>query len=200
MIDGARRAAAGLLRRGVKPGEIVPAVITNGPEAIRGVLGVWFAGATIASLPIIARGMTIENYLAQLKKLCASLGARWLLADGRLLAVAGDDHDLGVELIDYPSLTHIGELAAIDPPPVDDVIFVQFSSGTTGEPRGVELTGRAIERQLRALAEHERSDPERDLVGMWLPMSHDMAFFGAFLAPWYNGVSGLRSPPERFLR
>lgn len=198
LVEGARRAAAGLKRRGVKPREIVPALITNGPDAARGVVGIWFAGAAIASLPIIARGMTLDTYLAQLKTLCASLEARWLLADSRLLAVAGDDHGLGVELIDYASLTDTDETAAIDPPSLDDVIFIQFSSGTTGQPRGVELTGRAIEHQLNA--EREHVDPEHDFGGSWLPLSHDFGFFATFLARWYAGVSGLRSPPERFLQ
>lgn len=200
LVEGARRAAAGLKRRGVKPGEIVPALITNGPDAARGVVGVWFAGATIASVPIIARGMTLEGYLAQLKRLCASLESRWLLADSRLLAVVGEDHDLGVELIDYASLTETAEKAAIDPPSLDEVIFIQFSSGTTGEPRGVELTGRAIEHQVSAAANRQRFDPELDFGGNWLPLSHDFGFFATFLALWYRGVSVFRSTPERFLQ
>jgi acyl-CoA synthetase (AMP-forming)/AMP-acid ligase II len=199
LLQGARRAAAGLRRLGVKPGEIVPAVITNGPEAKRGVAGVWCAGATIASLPIIARGMTIENYLAQLKELCVSLDASLLLADGRLLAAAGEDHGLGVELVDYASLMDTSDAAVFDPRSLDDVVFIQFSSGTTGQPRGVELTGRTIERQLAALVKHEQFDPDRDIGLMWLPMSHDMGFFGGFLAAWYSGVAGVISPPERFL-
>lgn len=200
LVAGARRAAAGLKRRGVEPGEIVPALITNGADAVRGVVGIWFAGAAIASLPIPARGMTFESYLAQLKKLCASLDARWLLADSRLLAVVGDDHELGVELIDYASLMDADGAAPIDPPSLDDVIFIQFSSGTTGEPRGVELTGRAIEHQLSVGAKHGRFDPERDFGGNWLPLSHDFGFFATFLALWYGGVSSFRSPPERFLQ
>jgi acyl-CoA synthetase (AMP-forming)/AMP-acid ligase II len=197
LVDGARRAAAGLRRRGVQPGDVVPAVITNGPAAIRGVTGIWFAGATVASLPIPARGMTIPNYVAQLGRLCASLDAKWLLADDRVVAIAGD---LDVDVIDYASLTATEERLDIEPPPLDGVVFIQFSSGTTGEPRGVELTGRAIERQVHVLAERQAIDPERDFGGTWLPMSHDMGFIGAFVMRWYSGISGFRSPPERFLQ
>jgi fatty-acyl-CoA synthase len=200
LLAGARRAAAGLRGRGVKPGQVVPAVITNGPEAARALAGVWFAGGTIASLPIIARGMSDANYLRQLGRLCASLDAEWLLGDERLAALA-ENGELELEVIDFASLIGTKNTGELEPPPLDDVIFIQFSSGTTGEPRGVELTGRAIERQLRALADREEIDPERDVGGSWLPMSHDMGFFGAFLARgWYSGISAFRSTPERFLR
>jgi acyl-CoA synthetase (AMP-forming)/AMP-acid ligase II len=141
--------------------------------------------------------MALENYLAQLEKLCHSLEAQLLLADSRLVGVAGD---LGVEVTNFGELVGGDDRADIEPPPPDNVIFVQFSSGTTGDPRGAELTGKAIHAQVDALAERERADPERDIGGTWLPMSHDMGFFGSFLTRWYLGVSGFRSPPERFLR
>lgn len=78
-------------------------------------------------------------------------------------------------------------------------MFVQFSSGTTAEPRGVELTGRAIEAQLKRLSDHLAIDPERDVGVMWLPLSHDMGFFGGDVLAWYTGMRGILSPPERFL-
>ena len=70
--SNARRVAASLKRRGVGPGTVAAAVITNSLPAIEGFVGAWWAGATVASLPIIARGQGLtttssssESYVAR---------------------------------------------------------------------------------------------------------------------------------------
>jgi acyl-CoA synthetase (AMP-forming)/AMP-acid ligase II len=196
----ARRVAAGLKKRGVRPGDIVPAVITNGPDATPGFGGIWIAGATIASLPIIARGMSIEAYVAQLDALCELIGSPFFLAEERFLAFLPPDAKLRATPVGYGELIESPDPAPIELPDLDSTVFVQFSSGTTGEPRGVELTGRAIEAQMRMLAQRLEIDPERDVGYMWLPLSHDMGFFGCSLLALYTGMRGVRATPERFLQ
>jgi fatty-acyl-CoA synthase len=200
VVQSARHVAAGLRRRGIGPGSIVAAVVTNGPDATTGVLGTWFAGATLASLPIIARGMLIPSYVAQLRRLCAHLGAECLLAEERFLELMPSDTDLGVEVVGYRSLLDTEAVANPQPPPMEETIFIQFSSGTTGEPRGVELSGSAIQAQMELLTQHVGIDPERDVGYCWLPLSHDMGFFGCGLLAWYTGMRGVVSSPERFLQ
>lgn len=198
-IAAARHAAAGLRHRGVGPGSVVATVITNGPDALPCVGGAWFAGARVASLPIIARGMTPDGYTAQLRGLCRLLGAECLLVEDRFLAFMPDGADLGTEIVGCRGLIETADTADVAPPPPDETMFIQFSSGTTSEPRGVELTGRAIEAQLRTLATEGEIDPERDVGYTWLPMSHDMGFFGCTLLAWYSGIPGVVATPERFL-
>jgi acyl-CoA synthetase (AMP-forming)/AMP-acid ligase II len=200
IILAARHAAAGLRRRGIGPGSIVATVITNGPDATSGAMGVWLAGATLASLPIPARGMSIPAYTRQLGRLCRHLGADHLLAEERFLQFMPPGAELGVEILGYRSLVETPAMADIDPPGLDQTIFIQFSSGTTGEPRGVKLSGHAVEAQLKALSKHIRIDPERDIGYSWLPLSHDMGFFGCALLGWYTGMRGVISSPERFLQ
>ncbi len=200
MVEAARRSAAGLRKRGIGPGSVVPAVLTNGPDTAPGAMGACFAGATVASLPIIARGMTIPAYVAQLARTCKMLDADCLLAEERFTAFMPDDAELGVEVIGYRSLIETAELATIEPPELDEVTVIQFSSGTTSEPLGAELTGAAIEAQLTMLAARLRIDPERDVGCMWLPLSHDMGLFGCALLAWYTGMSAVKSSPERFLQ
>jgi fatty-acyl-CoA synthase len=200
VIQDARRVAAGLRKRGVRPGSTVAAVITNAPSAMAGALGIGSAGATVASLPIIARGMSIPRYLAQLARICRLLGTDLLLAEDRFVAMMPAGADLGVDLVGYGSLVDSSEMADIDPVPLDDTAFIQFSSGTTGEPRGIALTGRAVLAQLAALDARLKIDPERDTGYTWLPLSHDMGFFGCLLLTWYTGIRGVLSTPERFLR
>jgi fatty-acyl-CoA synthase len=198
--DEARRAAATLRSRGVGPGSVVAAVITNSKAAISGYFGAWFAGATVASLPIIARGQAMDQYIAQLQSLCEMLEAECFLIEGRfaeLLRGAG----LGPNppVLAFEELPQNENRADVSPPPENEVIFVQFSSGTTSQPRGVELTGAAIGAQLTRLAERIEVDPASDVGLMWLPMSHDMGFFGGDLLARFTGMEGVLSPPERFL-
>jgi fatty-acyl-CoA synthase len=200
ILATARHVTAGLRRRGIGPGSIVAAVITNGPDATTGVMGTWCTGATLASLPIIARGMTIANYAAQLARICSHLGADCLLAEERFLELIPPGTELDVEIVGYRSIIETPSVADIDPPPLDQTIFIQFSSGTTGEPHGVELSGSAIEAQLTSLAQRVDIDPERDVGYSWLPLSHDMGFFGGALLAWYTGMRGVASTPERFLQ
>jgi acyl-CoA synthetase (AMP-forming)/AMP-acid ligase II len=198
-LAAARHAAAGLRRRGVGPGSVVAFVITNGPDSLPCVGGAWFAGAKVASLPIVARGMTAPAYAAQLRRLCRLLEADCLVVEDRFLAFMPEGLDLGTEVVGCRGLLETPTLADVAPPPSAETMFIQFSSGTTGEPRGAELTGTAIEAQLAALAAEGQIDPERDVGYTWLPMSHDMGFFGCSLLAWYSGIPGVIATPERFL-
>jgi acyl-CoA synthetase (AMP-forming)/AMP-acid ligase II len=62
------------------------------------------------------------------------------------------------------------------------------------------LTTRAIERQLDILAEGLELDPARDQTVAWLPLSHDMGFFGCLMLSFAKGMRLAMSSPERFLR
>jgi acyl-CoA synthetase (AMP-forming)/AMP-acid ligase II len=195
----ARRVAAALRQRGVGAGSTVAAVITNSLPSIAGFLGSWWAGATVASLPIIARGQALTDYVDLLRRQCDSLGAECLLIEDRFAGFL-TDAGLGPEppILSYETLVEHPRAAEIAPPAEDEVMFIQFSSGTTAEPRGVQLTGRAIEAQLRRLADHLSIDA-RDVGVMWLPLSHDMGFFGGNILAWYTGMRGVLGSPERFL-
>jgi acyl-CoA synthetase (AMP-forming)/AMP-acid ligase II len=199
IVADARHIAAGLRRRGVGPGSVVPAVLTNGPDAIAGFMGIWFTGASIASLPIIPRGTSIATYARQLGRLCDLLGSDFLLAEERFLEFMTSDTPLGVDVVGYRSLVDTPAVGDIAPSSADATVFIQFSSGTTGDPRGVELTERAIDAHLAILSEAVGIDPERDIGYTWLPLSHDMGFFGCAILAWYNGIPGAVATPERFL-
>jgi fatty-acyl-CoA synthase len=198
-IAEARHAAAGLYRRGVRPGDVVATVLTNGPDSLPAAGGAWLLGAKVASLPIISRGMDVGSYTAQLRTICALLDARCLIAEDRFLAFMPADTDIGVDIVGSRSLLETAATRDVAPAPEDATMFIQFSSGTTGEPRGVELSGRAIDAHLAALSEKMGVDPERDSGCSWLPMSHDMGFFGCLMMGWYNAIPGVVGSPERFL-
>ena len=199
LFDSARRTAAALRGAGVQRGDTVAMVLTNSDGAMAGLMGAWLAGACVASLPIIARGMAIPAYVAQLRRLVREVDAELFLAEDRFLGFLPAEDGLGAKAVAYERLLDCEARAQPEPLGVDDVIFIQYSSGSTGEPKGARLSLGAIESQLQALGEAMEIDPARDVGVTWLPMSHDMGLFGCMLLAWAWGMSGMRAAPERFI-
>ena len=144
--------------------------------------------------------MSLASYSRQLAGMCKHLGAEVLLVEERFLRVMPAGLDLGVEVVSCGSLLESTEMVDVTPPGLDEVLFIQFSSGTTDNPRGAQLTGSAIEAQLIGLAHALEIDSECDIGCMWLPLSHDMGLFGGALLAWYTGLRAVKSTPERFLQ
>lgn len=193
-----QRAAAGVRQAGVEPNSFVPCVLTNSFAVAAGVLGVWLAGGIVVSLPTIARGVSIATYRRQLGELCANHHADLLLIEERFLPFLDEGDELSARLVSYESLPGSRTIDPC-PPAENDVAFIQYSSGSTREPKGCAITTRAIAEQLQTLRAALGIDPDRDKGAMWLPLSHDMGFFGGLLLCWTARIPGLLSTPERFL-
>lgn len=81
----------------------------------------------------------------------------------------------------------------------DDIAYVQFSSGSTGNPKGVILTHRNLMCNLQAAvrAGEYRAD---DVMLSWMPLTHDMGLIGLHLSPLYTGMSQCLIPTANFVR
>jgi fatty-acyl-CoA synthase len=194
----ARSAAAALRGRGVRPGSLVGCVLTNSFDVCAGIAGTWFAGGVVVSLPTIARGMDPTSYASQLTRLCHASGTELVLAESRYAALLDEQLPPTVRVLAFESLRGPKPIEP-DPPNPDDPCFVQYSSGSTSDPKGCVLTARRIAAQLTLLGDALQIDPERDRGCIWLPLSHDMGIFGGFLLPWVRGMPLLIGRPERFL-
>lgn len=188
---------AGMRLAGVAPGRRVGSILTNSPLAVRGILGTWLAGGTLASLPIPARGMSGDEYAEQLITLVRHLGAETLFVDGQMADLLPERLRRAVAVHSWESVAGGGSVDPT-PPDSDEVAFVQYSSGSTSMPKGCMLTPRAIEAQLRMIIAVLEAVPGESNVS-WLPLSHDMGLFGNLLAPWLAGVDLVLSSPERFM-
>jgi acyl-CoA synthetase (AMP-forming)/AMP-acid ligase II len=191
------RGTAALLRQfGVGPGTTVACVLGNSSLTVSGLLGVWFAGAAIASLPLPGRGTDPKDYARQLGSIVASLGAPLVLVERRIAALVPDAFASRVRC--WESLEWTGA-TAVTPPGPNDVAFVQFSSGSTDSPKGCVLTTAAISEQLAVLRDMFDPGTRRDSMGSWLPLSHDMGMFGALVYPLCHDHDLVLSTPERFV-
>jgi acyl-CoA synthetase (AMP-forming)/AMP-acid ligase II len=200
LVAASEGAAVGLAEVGVERGTPVGLVLTNGVAACTATLGIWLCGGTVVSLPTRTRGETATEYRTGLAGLARQAGA------GLVLVEASQHDDIPADFLASSGLRvrtceelHRASRAEPDLPEEDDVVFIQYSSGTTGEPQGCQLSARAIHAQLKGLAEALSLDVDSDRGAMWLPLSHDMGFFGGLLLFWSLGLPGWLSSPGRFV-
>jgi fatty-acyl-CoA synthase len=198
-------AAATLRRAGVRPGRVVAALLTNTPATMPGMVGVWLAGGTVASLPVPTPAADREAYGRHIASLVEKLDAPLVLAEERLSRLLPDSLRSRHPVRSWESLCGgggggIGGGRGLPGPPGDDEpAFIQFSSGSTSEPKGCVLTPRAIEKQLELILQVAAGTPGRETMSSWLPLSHDMGVFGGLLYPWAYDFRVVLSTPERFL-
>jgi fatty-acyl-CoA synthase len=194
-VADAHRVAGALRARGVEPGAAVAMVVANSRDAVVAVLATWLAGARVVSLPDLRRGLRSHAESPRLEQLAAHAEAQLLLVDtplrGRAQASGGQ-----VDVALFSELEH-GRAIDGQPPADSEIAFVQYSSGTTGRPKGCALTSAAIGAQLSMLSER-LAPTSADSVMSWLPLSHDMGFFGGLLFPLAVGIDATISSAARF--
>ncbi|MGW3284851.1 amino acid adenylation domain-containing protein [Streptomyces sp. NPDC001002] len=128
LADRVLRTAAALVARGTSPGDTVAVSLPKGPEQIVAALGVLAAGA--AYVPI-----GVEQPAARRDRIRATAGFRLALTDGR--PVDGIDT---LVVADALSTEPLSEPVVVDE---EQAAYVLFTSGSTGEPKGVEVPHRA---------------------------------------------------------
>ncbi|MEA3198026.1 MAG: hypothetical protein QOF32_2078 [Gammaproteobacteria bacterium] len=97
------------------------------------------------------------------------------------------------------SITDISRPGKLHRAAPDDLAFIQFSSGSTSEPKGVMLThGNLIANTQGATAVGKYND--RDVTLSWMPLTHDMGLIGFYLIQFANRVHIHLMPTELFVR
>src|ERR1700685_1746398 len=97
------------------------------------------------------------------------------------------------------SITDIPRPGKLHRPAADDLAFIQFSSGSTSEPKGVMLThGNLLANTRGAAAVGKFND--QDVILSWMPLTHDMGLIGFYLMQFANRVHIHLMPTELFVR
>jgi len=94
----------------------------------------------------------------------------------------------------------VANVAPLEPPTCgpDDVAFIQFTSGTTDSPKGIQISHRALLANCAAMGEISQWDSD-DLMMCWLPLYHDMGLVASALASFVHGLPTALLPPFGFL-
>ncbi len=197
------RARGWLLERGVRPGDRVGLVFRTSPSFFDAFFGVLAAGAVPVPLYPPVRLGRLEEYHAGTAKMLSAVGARLLVAEptvARLLGevVARCGGALELATLDRLPAEPAPPEAALGAAGPDDLALVQFSSGTTVDPKPVALTHRAVLAQVGALNQNWKGRPEASGVS-WLPLYHDMGLIGCVFPAQDAAAELTLIPPELFV-
>lgn len=203
--DSASRAAAGLAHRGVEPGDRVALLFPTSPEFVTALFAVLLAGAVPVPLYPPVRLGRLAEYHARTAAMLRASSARLVVSEGRILALLGETlaawrPPLGARTL--AELRHDGRLASDGRP--EDLALIQFSSGTTVEPKPVALSQRAVLAQVSALnalwpAPATPEQPSAITGVSWLPLYHDMGLIGCIFPALERPSVLTLLPPEAFV-
>ena len=199
--DAAAHVAAGLQQRGLQPAEAVVLMLPTGPDYFYSFFGILLAGGIPVPIYPPARPSQLEDHMHRHVRILVNCYARTFITVPEAKAVA---HLLKSQV---PNLQHIitaADLAsstAISTSPVittNDIAFIQYTSGSTGNPKGVVLTHANLLANIRAMGRVVEADP-KDVFVSWLPLYHDMGLIGAWLGSLYFAMQFVVMPPLSFL-
>lgn len=106
---------------------------------------------------------------------------------------------MGERTIKVNELTFTGKRGTEHTAEPGDIAFLQFSSGATGDPKGVILTHEGLLTNIGAMIEAGAYTPE-DIFLSWVPLTHDMGLVGWHLTPLFVTAEQNLLPTELFIK
>jgi amino acid adenylation domain-containing protein len=201
-LDRQARRVAGRLMMCSEPGDRVLLMTPQGLEFVIALFGSMYAGriAVPAFPPHGSRGLT------RLQRIADDSGATVIAADrngpqaGRhsVAALWPSLHFLSLDNLDIEDSEPAYELIP-SLPSLTDIGFLQYTSGSTGDPKGVIVSHANILHNVSAIAEEFGQTSESRLV-CWLPLFHDMGLVGNVLLNVFAGSHCILIPPGRVLQ
>jgi len=201
LADESAAVAAGLQRAGVVPRQSVAVMLPTSPEYFSTYFGIMLAGAIPVPIYPPARVSQLEDHVVRHTRILVNAQACMLVTVPEAMVVAR------LMQAQVPGLRHVttperlarggGTPAPVQVSP-DDIAFIQYTSGSTGNPKGVALTHSNLLANIRAMAIVVEATP-RDVFVSWLPLYHDMGLIGAWLGPLYAGFPLVSMSPLAFL-
>ena len=194
-----------LQKLGARPGDKLIIYLANNEQF----LDAFWAGMLGGIVPVpVALGIS-DEHKHKLLRIAKKLGKPFIYTDRKTLdrigAFAGPAGEQAVfdgllsraffaEQVD--DISKAGKVHAVGP---DDMAFIQFSSGSTSEPKGIVLTHRNILVNARGAGEAARWD-ENDTCVTWMPLTHDMGLIGMHIMMYAHRMNVHIMPTDLFIR
>jgi fatty-acyl-CoA synthase len=200
--DDARGLAAGLQARGAGAGSHVAVVGPTSRPLVTALQATWLIGGAVVALPLPMRLGSIEEFVDQTRARIAHADADIVVVDPELAPFL-DPPPTGVTILSLDDL--VAEAARLGAhrydPPADDpdrLAILQYTSGSTAEPKGVMLPERCVLSNIDAIAD-ALGVSAADRAVSWLPLYHDMGLIGLLMTPMLTGFELVLGAPTDFL-
>lgn len=200
-LDREARAIAGWLRSHCAEGDRVLLLYPNGLDFVRAFVGCLYAGVIGVPAPVPDNNGRRGSRTAAIAN---NAEVRLVLTDSAHLdSVTEAIHESGLEDLSCiaTDATAFGDGADWSAPELhaDTVAFLQYTSGSTSDPKGVIVPHQSLTANLRYIA--RAFGLETDTVSCsWLPLYHDMGLIGMLLTPLLLGGTAVLMAPGDFLR
>ncbi len=201
LIETASKVAAGLAALGLRRDETVAIMLPTCADFFYAFFGVMLSGGIAVPIYPPARPDKIEEYVRRQVTILKNAGVRFLISFDQVKAVAD------IMKVSLPSLTAVTSVEALerigkDEPAIaaqpSDTAFIQYTSGSTGDPKGVVLSHSNILANIRGIGWAVKVKPT-DIVVSWLPLYHDMGLIGSWLFSVYYALPITVFSPLAFL-
>ena len=177
-----------LQQKGIKPGNQL-IIHSDNNEFF---LDAFWAGLYGGIIPVPVATATNDEHRLKLIRIFKKLESPYLYTDKKTLdkmLFFCQSNNMAEEAVlftkksilidDIEDISNAGEIHPLKP---DDIAFIQFSSGSTSEPKGVVLTHKNIMTNIRAIIEGAKFTQD-DSFFSWMPLTHDMGMIGYHLTP-----------------
>jgi fatty-acyl-CoA synthase len=201
--DEARAVGASLQALGVEPGDHVAILGPTSRGLVTTIQGCWLAGAASMVLPLPMRMGSLDEFVSGTRNRIRHGDATLLLIDDALAGfyepAAGDPPTRALASV-LPGGDGPGADAIVVPAPDPErLVILQYTSGSTSEPKGVMIPDRVLGANLDAISTAAELDVDVDVLVSWLPLYHDMGLVGCMTTTMTSGADLVLAAPQDFL-
>ncbi len=203
LAEGAGQVAQALRALEMRAGDCVALMLPSGLDFFRCFFGILRAGAVPVPMYPPARPNQIEEHLRRQAGILRNCEARVLITFDRVRPLARMLAGLSpalVHVVTPESLLDGPRPPAAEPPApgAGGLALIQYTSGSTGDPKGVALSHGNLLANIRAWGEAAALTAS-DVCVSWLPLYHDMGLIGTWLGSLYHGMPLILMSPLDFL-
>jgi len=200
LADQARTLAAGLRRHGMTAGDRICILCPPGPAFIGALYGTWWSGGCAVTLPLPVMYEPPKRYWPRVSAMIRIARPSLILTSaaflsGALSEAAGQTR---VATLDEVRDAGRGEQLA-EREPGTDVALIQFTSGSGGPPKAVQITAGNLSANVQAITRWIGINDD-DKTATWLPHYHDMGLIGCTLVPVAAQIDIYALRPDQFIR
>lgn len=199
LLEKASQIAKGLCQRGIQPEETVAIMLPTSPDFFYSFFGVLLCGAIPVPIYPPFRPDRIEDYAKREAKILQNAEARLLITFSQVSTLSKILRTFIPSLKEVITADDLKTTERIDHKPIhaDDAALIQYTSGSTGDPKGVLITHTNVLANIRAIGAVIPILPT-DAGVSWLPLYHDMGLM-SWLGALYFGIPVTILSPMTFL-